>query len=67
MQTLAIVIAIVGLIIAIVAMLLWLRTEANADRREINNIVREDRRDMLNMINAIRADTASREKNRGVQ
>lgn len=53
-----------GLIIAIsgtgasivavtVAMFLWLRSEANSDRRHFQEVQREDRKDMLGMIRSI--------------
>ncbi len=57
----------VAIIVSMFLMFLWLRSEANADRRDINAVIREDRKDVLNMIAAIkedvlaiRADTAAR-------
>lgn len=52
MQTdLSIVIAIVGSCVAlvgvVVGMFLWLRSESNADRRQFQDIQREDRKDLL--------------------
>lgn len=60
---LSLVIAIVGSAIAIVGvvvgMFLWLRGEANSDRRKFDEIQREDRKDLLqiskNIENAIYA------------
>lgn len=46
-----IVIAIVGSSVAIIAamlsLFLWVRSEANSDRRSFNEIQREDRKDLL--------------------
>lgn len=62
----------IAIIISMFLMFLWLRSEANADRRELNAVIRDDRKDVLNMISAIkedvlaiRADIAEREKARG--
>ena len=43
-------------IISIIIMFLWLRTEANADRRHISGVQKEDRNDILEMIGAIKED-----------
>lgn len=66
METLAV-------IISIIIMFLWLRTEANADRRSINAVQREDRKDILAMLSAIKDEMrdfhdrlcAIEERNRG--
>lgn len=66
METLAV-------IISMIVMFLWLRTEANADRRNISEIQREDRKDILGMIKAIELEIkdfharlcAIEERNRG--
>ena len=49
METLAI-------IFAMAALFLWVRSEANADRRQISEIQRQDRKDILNLIEAIKED-----------
>lgn len=38
-----------AIIATMVSLFLWLRSEANADRRNINEIQREDRKDLLHM------------------
>lgn len=50
METLAVV-------IAIVAMLLWLRTEANTDRRQINANLDLTRNESIGRTDALRAET----------
>ena len=54
---LGVIIAIIGGSIAIVAttisMFFWVRSEANADRRHFQEITREDRKDILNLIRSI--------------
>jgi hypothetical protein len=51
MADLGIIVAIVGSAIAIVgvivAMFFWVRAEANNDRREFQNVQRDDRKDLL--------------------
>lgn len=42
------------IIASIVGLFLWTRAEANADRRETQNILREDRKDFLKLINEIK-------------
>ena len=66
METLAV-------IISMIVMFLWLRTEANADRRESRNIQSEDRKEIMNLIRNIQSEMvdfhnrlcAIDEKNRG--
>jgi hypothetical protein len=54
---LGLIIAIVGSSVAIVgtiiAMFFWVRGEANADRRSIQETAKEDRKDILNLIRSI--------------
>lgn len=51
------VIAILGGNIGVmVPIFLWVRSEANADRRETQNIIREDRKDLLRLISEIKED-----------
>lgn len=38
-----------GFIVVTISMFLWIRTEANADRRHFNDIQEKDRRDILRM------------------
>lgn len=58
----------IAIIVSIVAMFLWVRTEANADRRNMQEIQREDRKDILSMIAAIKEDVqAIRADVRGFQ
>ncbi len=48
------VVAIIGGNIAIIIPLfLWVRTEGNSDRRETQNIIREDRKDFLGIVRSI--------------
>ena len=49
METLAV-------IISMIVMFLWLRTESNADRRETRQIQSEDRKDLLTLVKAIQED-----------
>jgi hypothetical protein len=49
METLAI-------IFSMAALFLWVRSEANADRRHISEIQRQDRRDILGMVEAIKEE-----------
>lgn len=57
MENLGLIIAIVGgslgMITVMVSMFLWIRSEANADRRYLHEISKEDRKDILNLIRAI--------------
>ena len=43
----AIVGASVGIIAVVIAMFFWIRSEANNDRRQMQDIQREDRKDLL--------------------
>jgi len=43
-------------IFAMAALFLWVRSEANADRRQISEIQRQDRKDILSLIEAIKDD-----------
>ena len=45
-----------AIIISMIVMFLWLRTEANADRRESRTIQSEDRKDIMNLVRAIQED-----------
>jgi hypothetical protein len=49
METLAV-------IFAMAALFLWVRSEANADRRYISEIQRQDRKDILTLVEAIKED-----------
>jgi hypothetical protein len=49
METLAI-------IFSMAALFLWVRSEANADRRHISEIQRQDRKDILGMVEAIKEE-----------
>jgi len=49
METLAV-------ILAMAALFLWVRSEANADRRHISEIQRQDRKDILSLVEAIKDD-----------
>lgn len=59
MDNLGLIIAIVGgsigIITVMVSMFLWIRSEANSDRRHFQEISREDRKDILSLIRAIEA------------
>jgi len=43
-------------ILAMAALFLWVRSEANADRRHISEIQRQDRKDILSLVEAIKDD-----------
>lgn len=45
-----------SIIISMIVMLLWLRTEANADRRSIQAIQRDDRKDILALVEGIKEE-----------
>lgn len=45
-----------SVIFAMIALFLWVRSESNADRRQINQIQRQDRNDMIALIEAVRDD-----------
>lgn len=45
-----------AIIISMIVMFLWLRTEANADRRETRLIQSEDRKDIMNLVRSIQED-----------
>ncbi len=51
------IIAIIGstatIIFSMLGMFLWVRSEANNDRRSMQSIQREDRKDLLELIKAI--------------
>jgi hypothetical protein len=49
----AIVGSAIGIIAIVIAMFLWLRSEANNDRRYISAIQRDDRKDILELIRSI--------------
>lgn len=53
LQVLAIIAGNLGIIIPL---FLWLRAEGNADRRETQNIVREDRKDFISIIQEIKSE-----------
>ena len=41
------------IIFSIVGLFLWMRSEGSADRRETQNIIREDRKDFLEIVRSI--------------
>ena len=43
----------IGMIAVIVSLFLWIRSEANADRRYFQQIQSEDRKDILNLVRSI--------------
>jgi len=59
-ETLTIILTLGGLFFAGIAVLislfLWLRSEANSDRRHITQIQSEDRKDILSLIRAIETE-----------
>lgn len=44
------------MIAVIISLFLWIRSEANADRRSMQEIQREDRKDLLQMVSAIQSE-----------
>ena len=47
------------MIAVIVSLFLWLRSEANADRRHFQDIQKEDRKDLLQMVSAIKEEVSA--------
>lgn len=43
-----------AILATMISLFLWLRTEANADRRHFQDLQREDRKDLLEISNQIR-------------
>lgn len=42
-----------AIIFSIVGLFMWTRSEGSSDRRETQNIIREDRKDLLEMVKSI--------------
>lgn len=56
-ETIIAVIACTGTTIGfMIGLFIWLRTEASADRREMHAIQRQDRQELIGIMNAIKED-----------